>query len=57
MRRSTTWLLLVLVAALGGVAWWQSQREAGGEFDYVERLFEGVDRTSGSTGLRSLNLE
>ena len=56
MNRSTTLFLFVLVLALGGVAWWQTSREERGEFDYVERFFEGVD-VARVVGIRVDNLE
>jgi len=43
MNRRTTTFLFVLLLLLGGVVWWQTAREARGDFDHVERLFESVD--------------
>jgi len=39
----TTILLFLLVAVLGGLVWWQTDREAQGEFDIIEPLFEDVE--------------
>ena len=43
MNRLTTLILLIVVAGLGAAVWWQTEREESGEFDFVERLAEGVD--------------
>lgn len=43
MNRSTTAFLFVLVLVLGGLVYWQTDREERGDFDHVEWLFAGVD--------------
>lgn len=43
MNRLTTLLLLLIVLGLGTAVWWQSRREARGDYTFVEPLFKGVD--------------
>ncbi|HIG10384.1 MAG TPA: DUF4340 domain-containing protein [Planctomycetes bacterium] len=43
MHKKTSAILVLIVVLLGGLAWWQTEREADQRFLVDERMFEGVD--------------